>query len=380
VFLNIISVDITPFGLSTCIMLAILAGKGISYVLEATRKHPSIGIGARRAVKAAICALPAIPFAFSFGQCDQSLNYTGYEHALNIFRTVSNRGTLFIEGDNILFPVTYGRIVEHMREDVTLYDRYDLFFKMPFPDNLQGPFHGEWKDFKPVVERRIVEKAHHGVFLASYDPSTLSLAPGQTLMPYGCLFRMFKNEEGYNQKEVGEIWDHYATATFYDNFQRDYMTRQVSAYFFFSRGRYYFMANQSDTGFKYMKLASRIGYDDAIIHSDIGIFLTNEGLFDQARKELEKASLYSEDLGAIYNNWGYYYYTLEDYDEAVLSYRRAVELRPKHFNYYNNLGLALYHGGQRNEASVAFKKSLALNENQPKVTRLLETHGLIDHQ
>lgn len=376
VFLNIISLEITAFNFSTCISLSVLSGIGIAYILKAARQHASVSKTTYGTLRGAACVLPVIPLIFNFQLCDQSRNYTAYEHALNIFRTVERRGILFLDGDNNLFPVTYGRLVERMGEDVTLYDRYDLLFKLPFPDNLQGEFYGDWKDLKPIAERRIVEKARHGVFLAAYDPSTLPMAEGEVLLPYGILYRVFRDEESYDPQDVRQIWDYYATEAFYDQYQRDYMTREVSAFFHFSLGKFFFMAGEPMQGLEQMRAASRMGYNDTMIHSDIGLFLIDQGVLDEARKELAQASIYNEDPAGINNNWGYYYYKIGNYDEAETAYRKAIALRPKNFRYYNNLGLALYYGQKKDQAAAAFQTSLSISKNQPKLIKFMEQQGI----
>lgn len=372
VFLNIISLEITPFGLPTCIVMAILTGIGIAHILKATKRHALIGKMAHKTMRGAFCILPAILLTFNLGLCNQSHNYTAYEHALNIFRTVNSRSTLFLDGDNNLFPVTYGRIVERMREDVILYDRYDLFFKMPFPDDLNDVFCGRWKDLKPIVEKNIVEKAQHGVFLAAYNPFTFSIPDRFSLLPYGILYRVFEDKEFYDQKEVEDIWNHYSTESLHDSFERDMMTREVSAYFHFSLGKHLFMLGRPVQGLQHIESASRTGYNDAMIHSDIGVFLTDQELFEEARLELEKALIHHEDLTGVYNNWGYYYYKLHDYNNAAIYYAKAIELDPQNCTYYNNLGLTLWDAGRKDEAALAFQKSLAIDPNQPKLESFLK--------
>jgi len=131
VFLNIISFEITAFALPTCIVLAVLVGNGIADILKRARRSSSHSTTTYGALRAACCMIPLIPLVSNFGLCNQSRNYMAYEHLLNIFRTVNSRSTLFLDGDDNIFPVTYGRIVEEMREDVTVYDRLNLLFRMP---------------------------------------------------------------------------------------------------------------------------------------------------------------------------------------------------------------------------------------------------------
>jgi Flp pilus assembly protein TadD len=112
-----------------------------------------------------------------------------------------------------------------------------------------------------------------------------------------------------------------------------------------------------------------------MIHSDMGVFLTNQGLFEEALSELEKALIHNENLSGVYNNWGYYYYKLHDHHNSAIYYRKAIELDPQNCGYYNNLGLTLWDAGRRNEAVFAFQKSMAINPNQPKLESFLKRYG-----
>jgi len=132
------------------------------------------------------------------------------------------------------------------------------------------------------------------------------------------------------------------------------------------------MVGAPDVGIKYLRLASRIGYNDDMIHSDMALFLTDYGFFQEARSELEKALIYYQDLSGIHNNWGYYYSKLKDYDKAIESFRKAIESNPNNHGYYNNLAFNLLELGKNRDALIAFKKSLAINENQTKIKEIMK--------
>jgi len=377
VFLNIISLEITPFGLPTCIVLSILVGNGIAHFLKWARLNSGIRLKTYTFIKIALCMALIIPFFFSRNLCDQSRNYTGYEHALNIFRTLDRGSTLFLDGDNNIFPVIYGRIVERMREDVTLYDRYNLVFKIPYLGEDRTHFHGKWEDVRAILEEKIIEKrAPHGVFFAVFDPSVISIPRKFRLVPYGILSKVVAVSPNFKEKGSDKIWNYYATESLYDDFEKDYMNRQVSAHFFFDRARYFFFIGQHSVGLKKVKLASRIAYNDDSIHSDIAVFLIDQGLFKEALQELEKASITNEDLSALHNNWGYYYHKLGDYHNAIESFRKAIEIRDDRFPYYNNLAFAFYEVGRKEDAIIAFQNSLAIKREQPGIKNFIRENNL----
>ncbi len=110
VFLNTISLEITPFNLSVCVVLAIGIGVGVADLVKRCERVASAGV--MRGVKVGCGVVPGMFLVLNFGVSDQSRNYTAYEHALNIFRTTERSPVLFINGDNHLFPVIYTRLVE----------------------------------------------------------------------------------------------------------------------------------------------------------------------------------------------------------------------------------------------------------------------------
>jgi hypothetical protein len=149
VFLNIISLEITPFILPTFVVLSLLGGVGLSDLLKKLGAFSSVRLGSQRLIKTALAVIPAIFRFMNYGLCDQSRNYTAYEHAVNIFRTTTNGNVLFLEGDNNFFPVVYGRIVERMREDLILFDRHDIIYKLPYLGEKRGQFSTPRRELNP---------------------------------------------------------------------------------------------------------------------------------------------------------------------------------------------------------------------------------------
>lgn len=376
VFLNVISFQITPFTLPTSIILAVLLGVGMADLFDAIRQHPKIGSNLKKTLQMACCLIPAIPLMFNLDLCDQSRNYTAYEHAVNIFRTAGYGSTIFLDGDNNIFPAAYGRIVEGMGEGVKLYDRPNTVFRWSV---IEGPLHfsGTSAGFKSAVQTRIAKEGEKGgVYFAVFNPHAVSIPADCRLSPYGILRKVVAHKRPGGASDANNVWAYYSTESFHDDFERDYMTREVCAFYFFRKGESLLLRGKAAEGIEQLRKASRIGYDDTTIHSDIAVFLMDLGFFDEARKELEKALVYHDDLSGIYNNWGYYYHKTGDYQRAIASFSKAIELSPRNHTYHNNLGLTLHGMGKKKEAELSFRKSLSMNQDQPKVKDFIETHGL----
>ena len=64
-----------------------------------------------------------------------------------------------------------------------------------------------------------------------------------------------------------------------------------------------------------------------------------------------------------YNNLGWTYNCIEEYDKAIEACNKAIELEPTLAKPYNHLGFALYKTGNEQKGIVLIKKSIRLDLN-----------------
>jgi len=376
IFLNLISFEITPFTLPSSVVMAILLGTGLNHLLVWTTGQKRIGPNLRKGIGMAACMVPVIGLMANFGLCDQSRNYTAYEHAVNAFGTAGPGSTVFVDGDNNLFPVAYGRIAEGMGEWVTLYDRHNIVFKWS-PERRRLHSGGTKDGFEGMVDKTLgAEAKERGVYFLMFNLHTISTPGGFRLSPYGILGKMVSDTEPGAAGDAAGIWEYYFTESFHDDFVRDYMSRELCSFFFFRKAESLWAAGRIGEALQQLRLASLTGYNDTSIHSEIGVFLTDRGFFDAARNELEKALVYHDDLSGVHNNWGYFYHRKGDYQKAITFFGKAIALSPRNYTYHNNLGLALHDAGEKEKARQSFRESLTINNDQPRIKNFVETHGL----
>jgi tetratricopeptide (TPR) repeat protein len=372
VFLNTISLQITAFMLPTVIVLVILAGIGLAHgfaKIEDLWARRPVG---KKILETSICLIPVFSLVFHFDLSDQSKNYTGYEWATNILGTLGGRTTLFLEGDNNLFPVLYLRMAERSREDLQLYDRQNIVFKIPYLGEASGIFRGSWTDYRAFLEKEIAERRKKsGVYYSMFETNTVRLPKKFELVPCGLVHQIVEVEKLKRPYKIENAWKYYRTESFFDYFERDYLNREVCAHYLFRLGEYFFMTGDRDKGYRHMKRASNIGYDDRGIHALIAFSLADEGFFEDAREEVERNALYQTDASATHNSWGCYYYKLGDYEKAVVAFRQATDLKPKQALYHKNLALALVEAGRFGDAARQFRKSMELREDQWDLTKFV---------
>jgi len=359
--------------------MAILAGigiaRGLAWITDVWTKE-TLG---PNVLKAACCSIPIFALFFNYDLSTQSKNYTGYEWAANILMTAGKGTTLFMEGDNIFFPILYLRVAERYREDLRLYDRQNIVFKIPYVGDSKFAFQGSWADFRALLEKEIVErKKGEGVLYAVFETSTIRIPGKYQLVPLGLVYQVVDRERLKNPYKVENLWKYYARESFFDDFARGYLNREASAHFLLRWGQYCFTVGDKTSGYKYLERASTIGYDDPGIHALIASSLAHEGYLKEAREEVIINARYQTDASAVRNTWGCYYYDMGDYTEAAAAFREATRLRPNEALYYKNLAMALIKANKLEEAAHHIRKSLELNREQPDLTKVIEEYSLDD--
>jgi tetratricopeptide (TPR) repeat protein len=366
IFLNIISLEITPFVLPTLLILTLLAGVGIGDLLKKVKALPSVGAGSQRLIRSACFLIPVTFMVMNYGRCNQSRNYMAHEQAINIFRTLGNGDILFIDSDNNVFPVTYGRIVERKREDIEIFDRFNLIFKLPNLETHSRSIGRGWEDRRNDIEKQIIEKkGDRAVYYAKFVPDPIQMPAQHQLVPFGLLNKVVRIGEKRKLGKSYQVWRYYSLESFNEDFHRDFMNREVAAFFHFNHAKLFFARGHSSLALKYIQRASNVGYNDHLIHTEMAIFLIDRGLYEEGRKELEKALVYHMDLSGVHHNWGYYYHKIGDYNKAIKSFQKALELNSENYSYHKHLGFSLYEVGRNEVAYQAFQRSLAIEPNQP---------------
>jgi tetratricopeptide (TPR) repeat protein len=276
---------------------------------------------------------------------DQSRNYTAYEHALNISRTVEPGDTILVKGDNNSFPLIYGWLAEKMGEHVDLRDGQNLMSGRS--SRADGKASGERGT--PVIERMVMRGTGESrIFLALFDSSFVAMPPSHVIIPYGVLHLAVKKP--LSSHKVGNMWRYYSTESFHESFHRDFMNRQIYGHFSVRLAQHLFASGNAEAGKRIIGDASRGAFDDYGVHLAASAVLIHEGMFDMAKEEIEKAGLYGAPAAIIHNHWGCYYFKKSEYEAAVESFRISLWFGGRSPVDYKNLLQALEKAGRLAEA------------------------------
>lgn len=80
----------------------------------------------------------------------------------------------------------------------------------------------------------------------------------------------------------------------------------------------------------------------------------------------------SSQVGAGYNTLGYAYLKIEDYDKAIITFKKYILLCPKDANAYDSMGEAYYKSGDFESSIENYEKSLSLNPNFKNAQKMLK--------
>eukprot|EP00798_Chlamydomonas_sp_ICE-L_P020004 gene20004-26717_t len=96
---------------------------------------------------------------------------------------------------------------------------------------------------------------------------------------------------------------------------------------------------------------------------ELGVVLTRKRLYTQATKNLEKAKKVwdgeESELAQVHNALGFCYFNMDKVADAIVEYRKAVELQPGYVTAWNNLGDALEKDKMWKDALQAYQEALS---------------------
>jgi tetratricopeptide (TPR) repeat protein len=300
-----------------------------------------------KGMKVGCGVVPGMFLVLNFGVSDQSRNYTAYEHALNIFRTTERGDFLLVEGDNNLFPVIYGRLVERMGDSLIVYDLLNVVFRWPRGG---AGTKGSYEEARAALEKSLIREAgKNKVFFAVFAAGSETVPNSHILVPYGVL-QMAVEKQALPYK-VGNMWQYYAVDSLYENLQRDFMNRQVYGHLMLKFAQHLFASGDTDAGKRVVANASRRAFGIPGFHLHASMILIHEGFFEMARAELEEADLCGAGASLIHAIWGHYYVRRGEYETAVASFEKAIQVGGRSPVYYKNLLLALKHAGRMRKAA-----------------------------
>jgi tetratricopeptide (TPR) repeat protein len=114
--------------------------------------------------------------------------------------------------------------------------------------------------------------------------------------------------------------------------------------------------------------------NEAMLFNLIGVCYSSLNQLNDAVISFKSALIIKEDYAEVHNNLGLSFHGLNQFNKAVKSYENAIALNPNYFEAHNNLGNAFKELKKINAAINSHKKSLEIN---PEFENAFNNLGLI---
>jgi len=205
--------------------------------------------------------LPAIPLVLNFSANDSSQRFLGYDHPVNIYKTLSAGDTLLCAADTPAFNILYLKQAMGYFDGIKLYDlNANLFDIKPYEEKRDS-----------LTEKNLIETnadiasgASGRVFCAEFTAyPQRNLYPSQT----GIIYRL--SGDRMAAPGTSRIMDLYTLRDFYNTKRADIFYREIISRYFLAEANYCALKNDA-TGFENLRsVAEKTSPDNPGIISSI---------------------------------------------------------------------------------------------------------------
>ena len=98
-------------------------------------------------------------------------------------------------------------------------------------------------------------------------------------------------------------------------------------------------------------------------HFSLGVIFQIQKKYNLSLKHYETCNRVNPNFAPTYNNIGWIYFTIGEYDQAQIGYMTAIEKDPSYLLAYNNLGIIFLLRNDLDMARIIFNKILKLHPN-----------------
>ena len=151
---------------------------------------------------------------------------------------------------------------------------------------------------------------------------------------------------------IGDIKENITITTkIFSNLSKEQIINQ--AFKFHSQG------NTSEAAKLYQYCINQ-GFNDQRVYSNYSIILQSTGKLQEAELSCRKAIEIKPDYADAHANLGNVLRDLGKLQEAELSYRKAIKIKPDYADVYSNLGNVLRDMGKSEEAELSYRKAIEI--------------------
>ncbi|MEK6645531.1 MAG: tetratricopeptide repeat protein [Candidatus Firestonebacteria bacterium] len=347
------------FFIPSYVIILIWITFGIKYLWDISKtNYKFIRIG----LMGILFVLLILSFKHNYSVNDKSKNYVAYNFANNILRTLEPNSILFSRGDNPVFLLSYLRLAEGVRNDVTIYDDFGCIFTNIYGEGLLFMDKSERDKKMRDKQKEIINSRKEPIFFTL--GSNMQKIQGLITMPAGVLYRVIRPWEEDSVKNKN-YWKNYELNGINDSeILSDFLAREMVARYYFGLGEYYHYTKENDKSNENYRKAMELARNIEWMQSNLASLSVLRGNKDEAIKDYERIVAANPKNAIAYNNLGVAYLEKEEFDRAMVNFRKAIGLEQDYADAHNNLGNVYYKTGQRKEAYDEYNVAIKLNPEQ----------------
>ncbi len=126
------------------------------------------------------------------------------------------------------------------------------------------------------------------------------------------------------------------------------------------------MQEDEDKALNLLNNASKVVPESALLAYNLGVALATKGRYDEAIDSYKKAIQRSSRFSEAHHNLGAALAKKKNFRDAIKAYNKALGLNPNFAEAYNNLGAALAATDEVAKAISAYSKAIELNKQFPE--------------
>jgi tetratricopeptide (TPR) repeat protein len=157
----------------------------------------------------------------------------------------------------------------------------------------------------------------------------------------------------------------------------------ITAKILINEGISFGIIKEYDLSISYIEFAEKIAEDESIkeeARENLAVTYNNRGFayhelkqYERAIEDHNKAIELNPNLAVAYSNRGFAYYELKQYERAIEDHDKAIELNPKYAEAYNNRGIVYGELEQHERAIEDYNKAIEVN---PKYVEAYNNRGI----
>lgn len=330
----------------------IWSASGFAFFFEKFPRHKYLGI------------LPAIiPFfliQINYKQADKSQSYLVYDYGVNVFRSLEKNAVLFTAGDHSAFITVYLQVVEKARLDVKLLDDTGSVFENIYGEDYNRLLKGLHEKRMSEVQLRLVQTTDRPVYFimgSSLHNATL-FNKNLAYLPRGLAYKLTGESKGAFYRE--NTWNKFTFKKLSDFMTSDYLETDLLSQLHFMRGEeYYYRGDVKAANAAYDK-AIEIGRDSDTLQNNMNIVFLRPEFKEKMLKFTKDIVARNPNLADSHTNMGNAFMFTGDPENAILEYKKALELDPKSEQTWHNLGVAYTRKNNHLKAMECYRRSIAL--------------------